>query len=143
MRKLFLILLTAALSAQGCSPVAEKPLTAAANPVAVAHQASGSAIKVTVDTESPETQSYQTNDRNIGPSPSGIGMVYRKVNPSKVMGDGKIFNVYTNAKADDNHFIPSGWMGDYGDLKLNDKYFDDPHSGGSCIQIVYTNKATQ
>ena len=147
MRKPFMVLLAMFLLVQGCSKPAENPSSESAGPVAEppapAHQVSDSAIKVTVDTESPETQSYQTNDRNVRPSPPGAGMVYSKVKPSKVMGDGKIFNVYTDAKASDNHFVPSGWMGDYGDLKINDKYGDNPHSGSSCIQIIYSNKASQ
>lgn len=55
----------------------------------------------------------------------------------------RIFNVYTDAKSPDNHFVPSGWMGDYGDIKMNDKFMDKPRSGSTAIQIVYTNKATQ
>ncbi len=33
----------------------------------------------------------------------------------------KEFVVYTDKNARDNHYIPSGWMGDYGDIKLNDQ----------------------
>jgi hypothetical protein len=58
-------------------------------------------------------------------------------------GTFKVFNVYTDAKAPDNHYIPSGWMGDYGDIKFNDKYMTTPHSGTTSIQIIYTNAATQ
>jgi hypothetical protein len=55
----------------------------------------------------------------------------------------KIFNVYTDKRAPDNHFIPSGWMGDYGDIKMNDEYMQDCHSGTTCIQFVYTAKKSQ
>ena len=55
----------------------------------------------------------------------------------------KMFPVYTDAKSPDNHYIPSGWMGDFGDLKFNDKYMEKPHSGSTSVQIIYSNKATQ
>lgn len=55
----------------------------------------------------------------------------------------KVFNVYTDANAPDNHYIPSGWMGDYGDLKINDKITTNPRAGATSIQIVYNGKATQ
>ena len=58
-------------------------------------------------------------------------------------GPFKMFKVYTDAKAPDNHYIPSGWMGDYGDLKYNDKFLEKPHSGTTSIQIAFSNKATQ
>ena len=55
----------------------------------------------------------------------------------------KLFKVYTDAKAPDNHYIPSGWMGDYGDIKYDDKYLQKPHSGTTSIQIVYNGKGAQ
>src|SRR5499427_9468228 len=58
-------------------------------------------------------------------------------------GPFKMFKVYTDAKSPDNHYIPSGWMGDYGDIKFDDKFMDNPHGGSTSIKIVYTNKATQ
>ena len=64
---------------------------------------------------------------------------------AKVAKDGvfKNLNVYTDAKAPDNHYIPSGWMGDFGDLKMNDKFMTNPHSGSTSLQIIYSNAATQ
>ncbi|HTL71566.1 MAG TPA: hypothetical protein VL404_09785 [Candidatus Eisenbacteria bacterium] len=58
-------------------------------------------------------------------------------------GEFKTFKVYTDGKAPDNHYIPSGWMGDYGDIKFNDKFMEKPHSGTTSIQITFNNKATQ
>ncbi len=55
----------------------------------------------------------------------------------------KSFGVYLDSNANGNHFVPSGWMGDYGDLKYNDKFTTNPHSGSTCIQITYSGKATQ
>ena len=58
-------------------------------------------------------------------------------------GEAFKFSVYTDAASPENHFVPSGWMGDYGDLKYNDKFTQNPYSGSSCTQIVYNGKATQ
>ena len=55
----------------------------------------------------------------------------------------KTFPIYGDAKSPDNHYIPSGWMGDFGDIKINDKFMTSAHSGSTCVQIVYTNAATQ
>ena len=84
--------------------------------------------QVTSDVSSPETPS--TPVKNVG---------------AKISKDGVFKNlpVYTDAKSPDNHFIPSGWMGDYGDMKFNDKFMEKPHGGTTSIQIIYNNKATQ
>lgn len=55
----------------------------------------------------------------------------------------KKFNVYTDKKSPDNHFIPSGWMGDYGDIKFNDAYLENPHSGTTCIRIEVLPRRSQ
>ena len=60
-----------------------------------------------------------------------------------VSGEFKVFKVYTDANSPDNHYAPSGWMGDWGDLKLNQAQFDNPRSGTTCIQVDYTIKRSQ
>lgn len=55
----------------------------------------------------------------------------------------KTFSVYTDKNAADNHYIPSGWMGDFGDVRLNDQSVDNPHSGATCLQFIYSAKKTQ
>ena len=55
----------------------------------------------------------------------------------------KLFKVYTDGSAPDNHYIPSGWMGDYGDLKIDEKFMTNPHSGTTCFKTSYSGKATQ
>src|SRR3990167_5165471 len=52
----------------------------------------------------------------------------------------KMFSIYADRQSSDNHYIPSGWMGDYSDIKLNDQSMDNPHSGKTCIQFTYTAK---
>ncbi|MCM8774588.1 MAG: hypothetical protein NC820_07665 [Candidatus Omnitrophica bacterium] len=53
------------------------------------------------------------------------------------------FDIYTEKNSPNNRFIPSGWMGDYGDLKFNDQSTEGPYSGSTCISITYTAKRTQ
>jgi hypothetical protein len=53
------------------------------------------------------------------------------------------FSIYTDRQSADNHYIPSGWMGDYGDIKINDQSTDNPHGGKTCIQFVYSAKKSQ
>lgn len=55
----------------------------------------------------------------------------------------KEFMVYSDKGARDNHFVPSGWMGDASDVKMNEQYTDNPHSGSNCIQFVYVAKKNQ
>lgn len=54
----------------------------------------------------------------------------------------KPFDVYTDKASPNNHFIVSGWMGDYKDITFNDAWTENPHSGASCIKIIYTNQAS-
>ncbi len=54
----------------------------------------------------------------------------------------KKFVIYTEKNSPDNHFIPSGWMGDYGDLKYNDQA-QGAASGTTCIKITYNPKRSQ
>jgi hypothetical protein len=53
------------------------------------------------------------------------------------------FAVYTDQGAKDNHFAPSGWMGDYGDIKMNPGNTMNPHSGKTCASFIYSAKMTQ
>jgi len=55
----------------------------------------------------------------------------------------KEFVVYADKNSRDNHYIPSGWMGDYGDIKLNDQVAQKPQSGTTCMQFSYTAKKAQ
>ncbi|MDP8260124.1 MAG: hypothetical protein P9L96_03875 [Candidatus Gygaella obscura] len=55
----------------------------------------------------------------------------------------KPFNVYTDKNSSDNHFAPSGWMGDFGDLRLDDQNTDNPYSGGTAVKITYSGKRSQ
>lgn len=53
------------------------------------------------------------------------------------------FYIYSDKGAHTNHFIPSGWMGDYGDLRLDDGSKDSPQSGTTAIKWTYSAQAKQ
>jgi hypothetical protein len=55
----------------------------------------------------------------------------------------KPFAVYVENNSKENHYAPSGWMGDYGDLKINLANTEKPRSGNTCIKITYSAKMTQ
>jgi len=64
--------------------------------------------------------------------------------PSKLpMARVKKFYVYADRGYFKNHFIPSGWMGDYGDIKFTDGWSENAYSRRTCIRIVYTAKKKQ
>ena len=53
------------------------------------------------------------------------------------------FYVYTDNNSPKNNFIPSGWMGDYGAVKINQACRNNPSSGSTCIEITYTGEPAQ
>jgi len=58
-------------------------------------------------------------------------------------GSVKLFYVYSDQDSENsNFFIPSGWMGDYADLKLDPGWEQDAYEGGTCIKITYSNRAS-
>jgi hypothetical protein len=56
---------------------------------------------------------------------------------------GSYFYVYSESGSRVNHFIPSGWMGDYGDLKVDQGWKDNPAEGQTCIKVSYSGKRAQ
>lgn len=55
----------------------------------------------------------------------------------------EVFYVYTDKGSPLNHYIPSGWMGDYGDLKLDDANKESPKFGKTAIKWTYSGAAAQ
>ena len=47
------------------------------------------------------------------------------------------FYIYKDAGWPDNHFAPGGYIGDTGDIHINQDYTENPHSGSSAIEVVY------
>jgi len=50
------------------------------------------------------------------------------------------FYVYADFKSPQNHFYPSGWMGDTRDLSLNQAYSKNIYAGKTAIKVQYTPK---
>lgn len=52
----------------------------------------------------------------------------------------KCFYVYLDADSSKNHFKPTGYMGDCGDIHINEAFENNPHSGETCVRVVYDAK---
>lgn len=50
------------------------------------------------------------------------------------------FDIYTDSTAPSNNYSPSGWMGDFRDMKFSANSTENPYSGKTCIKIIYTGK---
>jgi len=55
-------------------------------------------------------------------------------------GGSVVMQVYTEYQDPNNHFIPSGWMGDYSDLNFRDAETTRPRAGKYCIKMGYKAK---
>ncbi len=66
-----------------------------------------------------------------------------KIKPESKKAEAMPFYVYSDRSSAKNHYIPSGWMGDHGDLKYEGASKEDPYLGDSCIKITYSGKRTQ
>ncbi|OGR90182.1 MAG: hypothetical protein A2992_01515 [Elusimicrobia bacterium RIFCSPLOWO2_01_FULL_59_12] len=53
------------------------------------------------------------------------------------------FFIYKAHRAPENHYIPSGWMGDYGDLRFDDRFKERARDDKTCIRVVYNARASQ
>jgi hypothetical protein len=54
----------------------------------------------------------------------------------------KPFYIYSDEKTQ-NHYYPSGWMGDTQDLKLSGAYQNDPRLGKTCLRVTYLAKGSK
>lgn len=52
----------------------------------------------------------------------------------------RFFNVYTDKDTPSNHFYPTGWIGDWGDVLFDDDCRLDPFGGRACIKVTYSAK---
>src|SRR5690348_14413680 len=59
--------------------------------------------------------------------------------PAKADAKG-YFYIYADKGSRDNHYIPSGWMGDYGDLRIDDASKDMPKNGTTAFKVTYSAK---
>ncbi len=52
------------------------------------------------------------------------------------------FFIFNDVNSGGNHFIPSGWMGDIGDLEYTSYSTSAPHSGLTSIRVTYSANGT-
>lgn len=51
--------------------------------------------------------------------------------------------VYSDFGSRDNHGAPSGWMGDFRDLRIDPNWTNNPYAGTSCIKLTYTAEGSR
>lgn len=61
----------------------------------------------------------------------------------KSLGDISELVIYLDKGSKENNYVPSGWIGDYGDVTMDDGVTDNSHSGSTCLKFVYTAKKAQ
>lgn len=83
------------------------------------------------------TSSNTVELRNVRYSPADAQV------PGPITPTAPEFAIYRDAYASDNHFFPTGFFGDYGAITLQEDWTDNPHSGSTCIQVVYTGTSPQ
>jgi len=71
-------------------------------------------------------------------TPKLLGWRLMGKEPPTTPGPVKTFYVYRDADFAENHFKPTGYMGDIGDIQINEVSEDNPHSGKTAIRIVYS-----
>jgi hypothetical protein len=58
-------------------------------------------------------------------------------------GASAYFYIYMDKGSQQNHFAASGWMGDVGDLQIDEASRDNPKEGRTCMKVTYSAKGTQ
>jgi len=53
------------------------------------------------------------------------------------------FYIYKDSHPWENHGAPSGWMGDFRDLRLDFKWKDHPYEGEECLRFDYTAEGSR
>ncbi len=51
------------------------------------------------------------------------------------------FVIYEDQGSTNNHFAPSGWMGNTGGIQADDGCTNNPHGGTTCLRFAYTAPA--
>ena len=62
--------------------------------------------------------------------------------PAPQEGSSQRFYIYKDKDSSLNHFIPSGWMGDVNDLKVNGQSTDQVKDGTTSMEVTYSAKKT-
>src|SRR5271154_3660186 len=64
--------------------------------------------------------------------------------PTPQAGRPMPFYIYKEFHSRDNHYAPSGWMGDYGDIRLDDHWRPEGNKDAkTVIRITYSAQARQ
>jgi len=63
-----------------------------------------------------------------------------KLLAEKLLSPAPPFYVYQDVDSPQNHFKPTGYMGDTGDIRIDEACERKPHSGQTCIRITYDAK---
>jgi exo-beta-1,3-glucanase (GH17 family) len=71
-------------------------------------------------------------------TPKLLGWQLMGKEPPATPGPVETFYIYRDADFADNHYKPTGYMGDIGDIQINEVSEDNPHSGTTAIRIVYS-----
>ncbi|MBU4342404.1 MAG: hypothetical protein KKG01_03640 [Candidatus Omnitrophica bacterium] len=100
----------------------------------------GSNEREAADTASEERVQYAQADYTYGYDEE-VYDTYAEEEPAAT--NFKAFPIYTDGRSPDNHYILSGYMGDYSDIAVDPSSFDNPHSGTTSIKTVYSNKVSQ
>ncbi|MCS7180908.1 MAG: glycosyl hydrolase family 17 protein [bacterium] len=79
--------------------------------------------------------------KNLVPSEAQQG-IQRPARKLSVISVSVPFSVWVEVDSQDNHFYPTGWMGDINSIFLDDECTENPHSGKTCIKIKYQPKIT-
>lgn len=93
------------------------------------------------ETETKQLESLEQAVEANEPMIREISDAGKSANPKG--GEFKKFYIYADKGYFKNHYIPSGWMGDFGDVKFNESSKDDPYSRKTCIKVIYTAEKKQ
>ncbi|MCM8827218.1 MAG: glycosyltransferase, partial [Candidatus Omnitrophica bacterium] len=63
-------------------------------------------------------------------------LIFVRLESTQVKEEG--FFIYQDKDSPKNHFYPTGWTGDYEDLRFDDSWEDNSYSGKTCIKIEYS-----
>lgn len=77
------------------------------------------------DEKAPSSSSQTAASKSASPAKGFAGLV-----------------VYVDEKAPENHYAPSGWMGDFGGLKMDTAWAGSPHSGKTSVRFSYKPTGT-
>jgi exo-beta-1,3-glucanase (GH17 family) len=70
-------------------------------------------------------------------APKLLGWRLMGIEPTQTVTTMTSFYVYKDADFPENHFKPTGYMGDTGDIRINEAFDTNPHSGKSAIRVIY------